>query len=178
MPLSISRPLALAAVLVASAACASPSPQAPAPPVPAAEVGYQRVLAGSTLEGAPVSELVAGSRATVVIFFASWCGACRAELELLDRLRADLPDVRILGVNVYEEWGDYSDQQRLRRFLGDAAPWLEVVHGDEALMAAFGGVPKIPTLFVFDTAGAVVAEYRRVERPMPGEAELRALLAP
>lgn len=141
----------------------------------AAEAGYQRVMASTKLDGRPVAD-GPDARATVVVVFASWCGACRRELATLAELEAATTGLRVIGVNAYEDWGDRSDAQRLRAFLTREAPWLEVVRGDADVLRVFGGVPKIPSMFVYDREGRAVAEFRRDKRPPPRRAELRSAI--
>lgn len=136
------------------------------------DASYQRVLAATDIEGRVVGPPPEGARATVMVFFASWCGPCRHELSLLGELQREDPELRIVGLNAYEDWSDFSDEKRLRRFLADNAPWLQVVRSDAAMMKSFGGVPKVPTLFVFDRAGRMVHSFRRNRRAPPSKSEL------
>jgi thiol-disulfide isomerase/thioredoxin len=114
---------------------------------------------------------------TLVVVFASWCGACRAELATVDAVRARHPTLRVVGLNAYEEWGALSDEARLRAFVGEHAAWLRVVPAGDDLLPALGGVPKIPSLFVYDRAGRLAAAFRRDRRAPPDAAELDAALA-
>ncbi|WP_428265462.1 TlpA family protein disulfide reductase [Haliangium sp.] len=132
------------------------------------------MLAARDLDGRPVGPAGPGQDATVVVVFASWCGPCRRELAMLDELRHETPRVRIIGVNAFEDWGDMSDQNRLRAFLAHDAPWLQVVPNDDAVLAALGRPTKIPTLFVFDRGGRLVVSYLRARRRPPDKRELRA----
>jgi len=163
-------PVLAAAALAAMVGCATSG--APGP-----ERGYRAVVAAPDLAGHPVGRDPAVD-ATVVVVFASWCHPCRKELAMLEQLAASEPRLRVVGVNAYEEWDDRSDQQRLRHFLADRHPWLRVVHGDGHMLAAFGGVPKVPSLFVYDRDGHLLAAYQRARRPPPDAAELRQALAP
>lgn len=178
---SLRPPAALAAVaaaLVAALAACATAPAAPSAPPAAPPTPLAAIDGRATLDGAPAR--VTGRTdvdATVVVFFATWCQPCRKELGLLGELRARYPRVHVVGLNAYEEWGQLSDQARMRRFLAEAAPWLEVVPQADDLLAAFGGVPKIPTLLVYDRRGQVVVEFRRAVRPPPDLAELDAALA-
>ncbi len=125
-----------------------------------------------SMTGAP---LAIEARPTVVVFFASWCGPCRAELANLGRLHEKHPGVRIIGLNSYEDFRDYSDTQQLRAFLDSNAPWMtEVVSADEAMLIDFGRVPRIPTLLVFDASGKISAEFRRDQRRPPSYEELES----
>ena len=125
------------------------------------------------IDGAVVGESDPKTQATVVIVFASWCGPCRHELAILGQISKQRPAVRIIGINAYEEWGNRSDEARLRRFLGQNAPWLQVVHAQRALLRAFGGVPKIPSLFLFDRDGRLVRAFKKDRRAPPGRQELQ-----
>ena len=113
---------------------------------------------------------------TVFVVFASWCGHCRDELRVLSELRAERPGLKIVGLNAYEDWGDASDDEKLRVYLAEHAPWLPVVKADASLLESLGGVPKIPSLFVFDGRGQLVEAFRRHERRPPSLGELRAAL--
>jgi thiol-disulfide isomerase/thioredoxin len=165
------------------AACAAPRPPAaPPPPAPAPAAtpatALGRVLAAPDLDGvAPGADPAA--RATVVIVFASWCTYCRAALAQLGELRGEHAGLRVIGVNAreHEEYDARGDAAAVRAYVADHAPWLRVVPADDALFAALGRPPRIPTMFVYDGAGALVQTFDRSERPPPAKAELAALLA-
>jgi thiol-disulfide isomerase/thioredoxin len=144
---------------------------------PAGETGAEAglaALAGRTdMNG---SRLDVRGDATVVVVFASWCAPCRKELAALGELRQSRPNVKIIGLNAYEEFESFSDEKRLAKFLADRAPWLTVVRDDGELLARFGSVPKIPTVFVYDRAGKIVAEFSRNKRPPPDKEELAAAI--
>jgi thiol-disulfide isomerase/thioredoxin len=116
--------------------------------------------------------------ATIAIVFASWCGHCRNELAALDRVRAAHPATRVVGVNYrgHEEYAGRGGDSALRAYVAEHAPWLRVVPAGEALFSALGRPPKVPTIYIYDRAGALVARYDRRDGPLPGEAELAALL--
>ena len=128
------------------------------------------------LDGAPVG--ASAARATVVVMFASWCEHCKAELAVIDSLRAAHPRMRVLGVNyrAHEEYAERGNETAVRAYVAANAPWLRVIPADEALFTALGRPPKVPTIFVFDHAGALAATYDRRQVKMPDAAELGALL--
>jgi len=162
------------ATLLGLAACGT------APPVPSAPLAASAVGPTAGLE-ALRSRLDIDGKAlphpprqpTVVVFFASWCGPCQKELAVLGELRAEIPTLQVIGINAYEEWGDLSDERRLREFLAENSPWLPVVRGDDALLHKFGGVPRIPTLFIYDHEGDLVREFRRGLTRLPTRDDLR-----
>ncbi|MEM9490141.1 MAG: TlpA disulfide reductase family protein [Myxococcota bacterium] len=129
--------------------------------------GLQLLHAARDLDGQTVGSAPADKEVTAIIVFASWCGPCRAELAVLGKLRNTEPKLRVIGVNYYEEFDDLSDESKLRSYVADNAPWLQVVRADEALFEALGRPPKIPTLFVFDKQGRLVESFLRAERPQP-----------
>jgi thiol-disulfide isomerase/thioredoxin len=116
--------------------------------------------------------------ATIVVLFASWCGHCRVELEVIAKLLPSHPDTRVLGVNYrsHEEYDGRGDSEAVRRFLAEHAPWLRVVPADERLFEILGRPPKVPTLYIYDRTGTLVEIYDRRDRAMPDADELGAVL--
>lgn len=161
---------------LAFAACGggSSQPSAPSPVEPSPALGILQDSAD--IDGRIVGAAGPQVRATAIVVFASWCSPCRQELHILGELVRDNPALRVIGINAYEEWGSFSDEQRLRAYLGAHAPWLQVVPSTGPLLAALGGVPKIPSLFLFNAAGQPVAEFQRVRRAPPGRDELAAAI--
>ncbi len=156
---------------------ATPTPKEKAPPAQLgdAQSGYHLVMGSKTIDGAIVAP---EARPTALVVFASWCGPCRGELAALGEIRERFPTLRVIGLNAYEDYGERSDEVRLRTFLDANAPWLtQIVHADPALLRGFGNVPKIPTLFIYDESGEVVAEFRRNKRKPPSHEELEEAIA-
>lgn len=162
-----------ALVLIALAGCVPATETAPHAPRDARLVAIEDSVA---LDGTAIGK---SGQPTVLVLFASWCGNCHHELAILEQLRPQHPAVRVLGVNyrAHEEYGGRGSAEAVRTYVAKHAPWMRVVPIDEALFTQLGRPPKIPTLFVFDRGGALVAVYDRRERPMPDARELEALFA-
>ena len=157
-------------VLALLVACtrAPVAPHAPADPLALLE-------ASRDLDGTLVGHVAAP---TLVVVFASWCQYCRHEMLELSALRLAHPDARIIGVSYkdLEEYDHRGDAAALRAFVTTSVPWLRVVTADAALYAALGSPPQIPTTFVFDARGKLVATWDRRERPAPAAPELAGAL--
>jgi thiol-disulfide isomerase/thioredoxin len=174
-----------AAVILACAlgACliAPPPPAFPQASAPARSV-LADLLAAPDLDGrADPAGAAPGAQpqATVVIVFASWCTHCHDEIAVLDQLRIEHPALRVLGVNYrgHEEYDARGSSQQVRNYVRNFAPWMRVVPVGEDLFGELGRPPKVPTLYVYDARGALVATYDRQLRDQPDRAELEALLA-
>jgi thiol-disulfide isomerase/thioredoxin len=182
----MTRAYAAALAIVALAGCGEPGVRTARTSTPASPRSYDagaasvfaRVRAGVDLDGAPVAPRLVAGAPTIFVVFASWCVHCRHELGVLAELRAHDAHVQIIGLNAYEDWEDASNEATLRAYLEMNAPWLTVVRSDDAMLRDLGGVPKIPSLFVFDGAGRLVQGWKRNERSPPTLAELEATLAP
>lgn len=98
----------------------------------------------------------AGGAPTIVNFWASWCGACRTEHEVLVELgqSAQKNGVRLLGVN-------YRDTAAsAQKFLGDrgAFPYPSAVDPDGRAGIDFG-VYGLPETFFITADGTVLARH-------------------
>jgi thiol-disulfide isomerase/thioredoxin len=180
------------ALLLALAGCPGPGPRAPVTSTPraprarptatappslrdAAAAALPPLVASRDLDGALVG---AAAQPTLVVVFASWCVHCHEQLDRLATLRAAHPEVRILGVNYrgHEEYDHLGSAAAVRAFVAAHAPWLRVVPADDALFAALGAPPKVPTVYVFADDGHLIEVFDRRARPAPTNPELEAAL--
>lgn len=113
----------------------------------------------------------------IVTFFASWCPPCRWEFKSLNALRQKYgeEELSIIAVNWFEDWDKRNMDRRMKRFLKATKPRFPLVAGHEELIAKFGGISRIPTLFVFDRSGREVYSFVHLEgatKMHAGEEEL------
>jgi thiol-disulfide isomerase/thioredoxin len=115
-----------------------------------------------TFDGGTVTfpELIE-NRPTVVVFWATWCGYCKAFMPYLQEIQADygVERINIVAINAKEEQG--ADPRAYVESLG--FPAIAVRDGDA--IAADYGVEFIPGLMVIDRDGMVA--YRRPWTDLP-----------
>ncbi len=128
------------------------------PPATAASLDAVRRLELSRLErlrGPALDPAALRGEAVLVSFFASWCPPCEREFRVLKKLDAAFRGrgLRIVAVNLFEGWGGRSDEGRLRAFLDRHDPPFTVLRGEGRSARLFGGVERIPTLWLFAPGG-------------------------
>jgi cytochrome c biogenesis protein CcmG, thiol:disulfide interchange protein DsbE len=101
-------------------------------------------------------------------FFASWCGPCREQAPIVDRLAQRLagPNLAVLGVNTSDQIAD------AEHYLQDHRPSYPVLFDSDNQAANGFDITGLPTLLVIDKGGIV----RAVEMRVVGESELESLI--
>jgi thiol-disulfide isomerase/thioredoxin len=157
----VRRWFALLAVSVAFA-CSGP---------PAGELvigGQAPSFAVSSIDGSKVHlEDLAGQK-RVLVFWATWCRPCLAEIPALEAIEKESPG-RIVSI-VLDEGGETDVQ----RFLDQRPLPYQVLLGDAALFASYDGL-SIPHTVILDSDLSVVAVHRgsvgeqTIRRDLEGE---------
>jgi len=92
---------------------------------------------------------------TLVTFWASWCGPCRRELPVLDRVqRAAGTRIKVIAVNVKDSTRDYDF---IRKQLGDTP--ITFTHDRRGFVSDRYRVTAYPNLFVIDQDGKIAAVH-------------------
>jgi peroxiredoxin len=101
-----------------------------------------------------------GGRVLLVAFFATWCFPCVAEVPTLQALQRDYGPrgFRVVGVGM-----DLEGARVLAPFADEYALNYPMLVADDALRAgrsAFGSIRALPTTFLLDREGRVLAAWQ------------------
>jgi len=117
-------------------------------------------LTGVTALGTAFDWASYRGRVVLVEFWATWCGPCRSETAQLKTLHEQL---RRRGFDVVAVSLD-QDLEALAKYLQDnELPWANLVGEESAALAKRYGVVAIPTMFVVNAEGTVVAVGHQLE---------------
>jgi thiol-disulfide isomerase/thioredoxin len=126
------------------------------------------------LNGAPVSMAQLKGKVVVVDFWATWCPPCRAEIPgYIEMARKHGKDgLVIVGISL-----DQGGPDVVKPFAAKMGINYQLVMGDDAVVAAFGGVEGIPTTFLIDRAGIIRDRKVGAEEAESYERKVLAVLA-
>ncbi len=100
-------------------------------------------------------------KVVLVDFWATWCAPCREGIPDLVELKNEFQDkdVEIIGISV-------DALTRGGATAGDVVPFIAankinypIVRGDGSVIDAFGGIKSIPTSFLIDKEGKIIAKF-------------------
>ncbi|SER87940.1 TlpA disulfide reductase family protein [Pedobacter rhizosphaerae] len=114
------------------------------------------------LNGVPVNFSDFKGKYLLIDFWASWCGPCRAENPnvLKAYRRYKTKNFTIIGVSL-----DDNKENWQKAILEDKMPWLQVsdLKGFKNEIASYYGIMSIPTTFLLDPEGKIIAKNLRGE---------------
>ena len=125
----------------------------------------------SDVEGKSISSTNYAGKVVLLTFWATWCPPCRLEVPGLISLQKkfEKSDFTVVGISL-DETGPKAVQPFLREF-GINYP---VLLGNEKVVGDFGGLQGIPTTYVIDRQGTIVAGFLG----LTPEADLEKSIAP
>lgn len=128
---------------------------------PAANVADQATVLSPSwtlndVEGRPVASEQFRGKVVILDFWATWCPPCRQEIPGFVALQKQYGEkgLVVIGVSL-----DQQGPGVVKAFMQQFGMNYPVVMGDQAVVDAFGGVEGIPTTFVIDRAGNIVAKH-------------------
>ena len=124
------------------------------------------------LDGQAVSTAQWKGKVVILVFWATWCPPCRAEIPMLVHLQNLYKDkLEVVGVSV-----DEATPAEVKGFVRQMGMNYPVVMADERLVEEYGGVPALPTAFVINPDGKVVQKHVGLLPETLYDQEVRALL--
>jgi len=111
-------------------------------------------------------------KVVLVNFWATWCPPCREEVPEMISLQRQFGD-KLLIVGVSE---DDDGPANVMKYAMHSRINYPIVMATQEVIAAYGGVPALPTTFVIDTQGRVVTKHAGLHPIDTYIREIRALL--
>src|SRR5580704_5241905 len=107
------------------------------------------------IDGNVISTAEWKDKVVLVNFWATWCPPCREEVPEMISLQRQFGD-KLLIVGVSE---DDDGPANVMKFAMHSRINYPIVMATQEVIAAYGGVPALPTTFVIDTQGRVVTKH-------------------
>ena len=125
------------------------------------------------IDGKPMSALaeISKNKVTVIDFWASWCGPCRAEMPNMVKMYDEYKDkgLGILGVSLDSK---RSDWEGASKSLGVKWPQMSDLKGWDNAAARMFNIQSIPQTIVVDSNGKILKKGLRGEELEAFVAEL------
>jgi len=126
----------------------------------------------TSLDGKPITLAGSKGKVTLLNFWATWCGPCRAEIpDLVDLQNKYKERLQILGLVVDDE-----DQDAIKEFAEKFGINYPVAIAGDDVRVQYGGIGALPTSFVLNAEGRIVQKHEGLRDPLLYETEIRSLL--
>ena len=114
-------------------------------------------------------------KVVVVVFWATWCPPCRAEIPGFIELQKNYSakGLAIVGVSV-----DQASTKVVKSFAEKKGINYPVLVADEKIQAAFGGITGLPTTFIIDRNGNIAKQHLGFAEREELESEIKPLPMP
>ena len=125
----------------------------------------------ATLDGGSISSNSLRGKVTLINFWATWCGPCRAEIPDLIALQQNYRDqLQVIGISEDEAPADV-----VRRFVSEFKINYPMAMATPEVEAVFGRVTSLPTSYLIDPEGRIVQKHVGMLNAVFTEQETRAL---
>lgn len=111
-------------------------------------------------------------KVVILDFWATWCPPCRAEIPGFVELQKEYGSKGLVVVGVSLD----DNPEVVASFAKAKGINYPIVMGTQEVAQAYGGIEAIPTTFVIDTNGNVVAQHQGYTDKAEFEAEITGLL--
>lgn len=137
-----------------TAATSSAAPAAPSPVAVAAlpNLGAAPDWELAKLDGTRLNFAELAGKVVVIDFWATWCGPCVKEIPGYIELQRKYAEDGVVFVGISVDDGNLD---RVRAFSERYGVNYPMVHYDNAVIGAFGGIEVIPTTFLIDRDGNI-----------------------
>ena len=111
-----------------------------------------------------------GKQYILIDFWASWCAPCRKEIPTLKRLYAEYAEkgFEIVSISIDKKEADWS-----KALEDEQMPWINYM--DNNGIAKLYKVKSVPTMYLIDQNGVLIAENLRGEALVEKMAEIFSL---
>lgn len=112
-------------------------------------------------------------KAVIIDFWATWCPPCRKGIPDLIALKKKYGSkgLEVIGISL-----DRDTKKDVPQFIKDKGINYPVVYGDDNVVVNYGGVRAVPTSFVIDKQGKIIASYEGLISSETYESHIKKIL--